>query len=126
MQRTAFTMIELLFVITVIGILSAIAIPKFAMTRNDAIITKAKSTVAALRSAIATERQKNILKGQFTDINGSTAKGLLEYGLPSDWSLSGDVFTYTAPDGSTCAFKVEHNRLDKDTSNCHVSEMDDL
>jgi len=123
-QRTAFTMMELVFVIVVIGILSAIAIPKFAATRDDAIITRARATVAALRSAIATERQKRILRGTFDDINGSAAKNLLEYKMSDDWSLSGDTFTFTAPDGSTCAFKVEGNKLVKKT--CGVGGMDDL
>jgi len=122
--RKAFTMLELTFVIVIIGILSAIAIPKFAATRDDAIITKGRSTVAALRSAIATARQKRILKGDFTDISGSDAAGLIEYGLSDEWSRSGDTFTFTAPDGSTCAFKVENNKLKKGT--CGVSGMNDL
>jgi general secretion pathway protein G len=67
--RKAFTMVELVFVIVVIGILAAIAIPKLAVTRDDAIITKAINTVAAVRSAIATERSKNILMGNYDDFN---------------------------------------------------------
>jgi len=67
-SRQAFTMMELVFVIVVIGILSAIAIPKFAVTRGDAIMTQAKTTVASIRSAIATERQKRILRGSFDKI----------------------------------------------------------
>ncbi len=67
-ERKAFTMLELTFVVVIIGILSAIAISKFAMTRDDAVIAKAKSTVAAIRSAIAMERQKRILRGDFTPI----------------------------------------------------------
>jgi len=67
-QRRAFTMLELVFVIVVIGILAAIAIPKFAVTKDDATIANAKSTVAAVRNAIATERQKRILRGDFTPI----------------------------------------------------------
>jgi len=62
-QRKAFTMLELTFVIVIIGILSAVAIPKLAVTRDDAVITKAIATVSAVRNAIATERQKRILKG---------------------------------------------------------------
>ena len=67
-NKKAFTMIELVFVIVIIGILSAVAIPKFAATRDDAIMTKAVTTVASIRSAIATERQKRILRGSFTAI----------------------------------------------------------
>jgi general secretion pathway protein G len=82
--RSAFTMLELSFVIAVIGILAAIAIPKFAGTRNDATISKAKSTVAAVRNAIATERNKRILKGNFatfTSLGGTTGtnKILFDY-----------------------------------------------
>ena len=126
-MRNAFTMLELVFVIAVIGILSAIAIPKFAVTRNDAIITKAKTTVGALRSAIATERQKRILKGNFDNITGSDAKGLLEYDFVDNdprWSLSGNTFTFTAPDSTTCAFTVSSNKLVK--GSCSVSGMSDL
>lgn len=37
MKRTAFTMIELVFVIVILGILAAVAIPKLAATRDDAV-----------------------------------------------------------------------------------------
>lgn len=117
-------MVELIFVIVVIGILSAIAVPKLAATRDDAIIVKARDTVASLRSAIATERQKRILRGEFDDINGSTAEGLLSYGLGSDWSRSGDNFTFTGPQGNTCVFTVSSNKLTKGA--CGVSGMGDL
>ncbi|MDP3465308.1 MAG: type II secretion system protein, partial [Sulfuricurvum sp.] len=36
MKRSAFTMVELVFVIVIVGILAAIAIPRFAATRYDA------------------------------------------------------------------------------------------
>ena len=36
MRRAAFTMIELIFVIVILGILAAVAIPKLAATRDDA------------------------------------------------------------------------------------------
>ncbi|MDQ7047611.1 MAG: prepilin-type N-terminal cleavage/methylation domain-containing protein [Sulfurovum sp.] len=122
-MKKAFTMIELVFVIVIIGILSAIAVPKFAATRDDALISKGRAEVAALRSAIATERQKRILRGDFDNITASEAVGLLEYGLSSKWS----GLTFTGPSGATCAFSVEtseKNKLVKGT--CGVSGMSDL
>ncbi len=56
-------MIELIFVIVVIGILSAVAIPRLAVTRDDAILVKGKSQVAAIRSGIVMQKSKNLLKG---------------------------------------------------------------
>ena len=123
-MKKAFTMIELVFAIVVIGILSAIAIPKFAATRDDAEVSKGRAEVAAMRSAIAMERQKRILRGDFDDITGSDVEGLMDYGLGHRWSLSGDTFTFTAPSGSTCAFTVANNKLTK--GDCSVAGMSDL
>ncbi len=96
LKRKAFTMLELTFVIVIIGILSAIAVPKFAATRSDAVMTKAKTTVASIRNAVATERQQRILRGNFDPIfklsststagspifdafDGDTSNAVLEY-----------------------------------------------
>ena len=45
MKRTAFTMIELIFVILVLGILAVIAIPKLAATRDDAEISRMSADI---------------------------------------------------------------------------------
>jgi general secretion pathway protein G len=135
-SKKAFTMIELVFVIVVIGILSAIAIPKFAATRDDAIITKARTTVASVRSALSTERQKRILKGEFADINKSAIgndsnkvfTNLLEYpakvcsgtSARNCWIVGGTettpTYTFREPDGTEVKFTLESNRL-----NCKIN-----
>lgn len=92
--KNAFTMIEVVFVIVILGILAAVAIPKFAVTRADAQISKARSDISAIRSAIMTERQARLIKGQnsyinklhsstskYFDSNGTTSNGLLMYGM---------------------------------------------
>jgi general secretion pathway protein G len=64
-------MIELVFVIVVIGILSAIAIPRFAATRDDAVLVKGKSEVAAIRSGIVMQKSKALLQGDNTGLYNS-------------------------------------------------------
>ncbi len=59
-------MLELVFVIVVIGILATVALPKLWVTRDDAIISKGRSDVATIRSAISTDRQKRLLEGNAT------------------------------------------------------------
>jgi len=61
--RKAFTMIELVFVIVVLGILASIAVSKMAVTRDDALVVKGKSQVSAIRSAITLQRSKNMMRG---------------------------------------------------------------
>lgn len=68
-MKKAFTMMELIMVIVIIGILAGIAIPKFAATRSDAEVTKAKTTVASIKASLSTERQLRLLRGDFNAIN---------------------------------------------------------
>ena len=131
-KRNAFTIIELTFAIVIIGILVAIAVPKFAATRDDALVSKGISTLSAVRNSIASERQKRILRGDFTPItdlqNGGSgmftrfnddgrgiANNVLEYAVkegtdPGQWSKSGTTYTFYYQGGS-CAFELTGNRL---------------
>ena len=116
-NRKAFTMIELVFVIVVIGILSAIAIPKFAATRGHAIMTKAKATVSSIRSAVATERQKLILRGNFTAITKLSSSATLGNAVFNgfDGNTSNPVLEYPplscAASGSTSCWRETRTGL---------------
>jgi general secretion pathway protein G len=45
MRKMAFTMIELIFVIVVLGVLAVIAVPRLAATRDDALISRMGSDI---------------------------------------------------------------------------------
>ena len=151
-SKKAFTMVELVFVIVVIGILSAIAIPKLAATRDDATITKAIATVGSVRSAIATERQKRILRGDFTPITSvdsgsagsanspifdyfdgsNTNSRVLEYPLTTCssgrtdgcWLKVDGVYRFYMPHDNTYAdFNVSNSRMDCTSSTAGNCEL---
>ena len=116
MRRNAFTMIELIFVIVVLGILAAVAIPKFSATRDDALIAKGRADIAAIRSGIISERQTRLVKGDSTFItkgNLSGTKlfdGVMMYGITASsgnngWShSSGGIYIYKV-NGTPTTFK---------------------
>ena len=60
----AFTMIELIFVIVILGILAAVAIPRLAATRDDAEVVKAVSNI---RLAIQDVGGYYLAKGNFSE-----------------------------------------------------------
>ena len=73
-NRTAFTMIELIFVIVILGILAAIALPRFIATRDDAINSKSAQNIMNATSEIATY----IVSHSATDKNLSIMSNTIE------------------------------------------------
>ena len=69
-NRKGFTLIELLIVVVIIGILAAIAIPKFANTKEKAYIAAMKSDLRNLATA-----QENFFNEQDPATYGDVAAG---------------------------------------------------
>ena len=76
--KKAFSLIELIFVIVILGILASIAIPRLSATRTDAVLAKGKAQVASIRSGISIDKGMRLLRGggsyptNLDDINSST------------------------------------------------------
>jgi type IV pilus assembly protein PilA len=75
LNRKGFTLIELLIVVVIIGILAAIAIPKFASTKEKAYLAAMKSD---LRNAVTAEEgyfadNQVYLAGVASNLGGSPA-----------------------------------------------------
>jgi len=52
-MRSAFSMIELIFVIVILGVLAAVAIPKLSATRDDAKLARTSHAIATASTEIA-------------------------------------------------------------------------
>jgi prepilin-type N-terminal cleavage/methylation domain-containing protein len=72
-MKKAFTMIELIFVIVVIGILAAVAIPRLTASRTDAMISVGLTEIGQLVTEMSTEYTSKgtytLLKNIVTDIS---------------------------------------------------------
>lgn len=127
-KSNAFTLIELIFVIIVLGILSAVALPKFGAAGTQARIAAGKADVMAIRSAILSERQKRIIKGDATfitrlDAGVGTGEGVKLFDSNVTLSATSPRLLTTAiisrnSDGhwmktgnNTYAYKIEGNNI---------------
>ena len=83
----AFTMLEVMVVITIIAILAAVAVPRFSGLTDDARSAAAVSAVGGARSSIATFRTRRVISGgdPFPTLDELTTPGEVITGsLPSN------------------------------------------
>lgn len=63
MKRVGFSMIELVFVIVIIGVLTAVAIPRFSIGREDACYAKLRTDLSEVETILSREYTKRFLQG---------------------------------------------------------------
>ena len=76
MKRSAFTMVELIFVIVILGILAAVAIPKLSATRSDAEVSKTAQNIMVSATEIASYAMANARTENDLKIMSSGIKSL--------------------------------------------------
>ena len=115
MNRKGFTLIELLIVVVIIGILAAIAIPKFATTKDKAKLASVKTDIRNYMTA---------QEAYFSD------KAL--YGASADLAAVGYNFTFSTGNAATASsggaggydITVENSSISAGTKACHVNVGD--
>ena len=97
--RTGFTLIELLIVVVIIGILAAIAIPKFADTKRKAYVTAMKSDLKNMVSSAEAYFSDNNTYVGYTAPTGSSGVTLTFAGSVTGWA---GPATHANAAGATC------------------------
>ncbi|WP_304339430.1 type II secretion system protein [Campylobacter ureolyticus] len=104
MNKKAFTMIELVFVIVILGILAGVALPKLSVTRDDATTAKMRADVSSIRSGIALQKSKYMMEGNISGwrdniktLVGDNFSGVVQGGIKkgnarNGWTISGDTY----------------------------------
>lgn len=94
--QRGFTLIELVMVIVILGVLAAVAIPKFVDLKSDAQAAALKGVVGGIQSASAVNyavRSVNTSKGAST--TGSTCSdavvAIMQGGIPAGYTVSTGV-----------------------------------
>ena len=101
-NRKGFTLVELLVVVAIIGILAAIAVPRFTDASNSAKVAKIQADLRTIDSAIAIYYAKNNAYPSATDIVDATKGTLNTFPTPP----TGAVTTVPATAPTTLVYVI--------------------
>ncbi|MBF0626874.1 MAG: prepilin-type N-terminal cleavage/methylation domain-containing protein [Magnetococcales bacterium] len=99
-RHTGFTLVELIMVVAILGILTAVAVPKFTDLSSEAEIAAANGIFSAAQAATSTNFAA-VQAGRIgaTPITDATSLLGAMDGTPTGWSGSGNALTHTGQSG---------------------------
>ena len=119
-RKKGFTLIELVMIIVILGILAAVAIPRYRDLASEAKESAEKGIIGGVRGGIHTYYAKYRAWPDDLDDNAGAPTAcsattcfdkVLEYGVEEDWTKTG-TDTYTGPNFPTSAKIYTYDNTD--------------